>query len=151
MNIPPEVRDSPEAVRYAEIRQEWDAVCRRLYLHPDEATRQEFVRVKEVLKQAESALRRIITFPVCPLSERTADLLGRYFSNAEYTEAARILEQDCGFNLPGLEEDPATIDRLRWSVIQESAGNLHRLQELVSGAMHDWRYLLAMWPEDEES
>ncbi|MBI5838516.1 MAG: hypothetical protein HZB19_00305 [Chloroflexi bacterium] len=63
--------------------------------------------------------------------------------NAE--EAARLLGEQCGQNLPGCkDETPESLRRIRFAALKVSGGNIEKLWEAVSLAKIDWRDLL-MW------
>ena len=57
--------------------------------------------------------------------------------------AARLLETECGNNLPFLEEaDANTLERYQLAALKLSGGNLQGLREAVELAKVDWRDLL---------
>jgi hypothetical protein len=74
------------------------------------------------------------------------------FAFTDRAEAARVLETECGTNLPFLERaTPRELDRFRYAALRLSGGDSGRLQAAVALAKRDWRDLLmaARFGEDE--
>jgi hypothetical protein len=75
-----------------------------------------------------------------PETERRLDLL---FAPAIRERARKILLEECGNNLPFLENlDATAMDRFRFAALKLSCGNLDRLRDAVRLAKTDWRDLL---------
>jgi gluconokinase len=78
-----------------------------------------------------------------PLSARTSALVERLFLPEDQAEAKRLLIEECGNNLPFCkDEDEIKMERLRFSGLRLSVGNLDELQRAVKVAKSDWRDLL---------
>ena len=75
-----------------------------------------------------------------PETKRRLDLL---FPPQDREAATRLLEADCGNNLPFLEKlDEFGLERFRFAALKISGGNLDRLREAIKLAKYDWRDLL---------
>ena len=59
------------------------------------------------------------------------------------TEAASLLVDECGDNLP-LMDDPELVDRIRIAALKVSEGDLARLRDAIDLAKVDWRDLLVI-------
>jgi hypothetical protein len=78
-----------------------------------------------------------------PLSPETRRRLDVLFPGRDRDEAARLLEEECGNNLPSCGMlDAAGMDRLRFAALKLSRGHLGKLKEAVELAKIDWRDLL---------
>ena len=56
--------------------------------------------------------------------------------------AAKVLVEECGDNVPFCEDStPEDMERIRFSVLKLSAGDLNKLGEAVKLAILDWRDL----------
>ena len=77
------------------------------------------------------------------LSEETWELVQKLFAPEQHQAAARLLEEECGNNLPFLAElDPYRLERFRFAALKLSGGRLSDLQTAVAVARQDWRDLL---------
>lgn len=77
------------------------------------------------------------------LSQATEERLGRVFGPEQRREAARILTEECGNNLPFCEnQDEFGMERIRFAVLKLSAGDLDKLKTWVKDAQRDWRDVL---------
>lgn len=77
------------------------------------------------------------------ISERTEKLLEKFFPDEFTRKIARgTLIHECGDNIPFCEDhSPKEMDRIRFSVLKISAGDLNKLGEAVDLAKLDWRDL----------
>jgi hypothetical protein len=65
------------------------------------------------------------------------------FRPEERAEAAALLVEECGNNLPGLEKyHEVALERFRFAALKLSRGELTKLYEAVELAQADWRDLL---------
>ena len=88
------------------------------------------------------------------LSEDTRNRLSRLFYGEAEAEAVRLLEEECGNNLPFCEDsDPGSMDRVRFGVLKLSQGDIGKLKEAIKLAQIDWRDLLvaAGFAEDTQA
>jgi hypothetical protein len=77
------------------------------------------------------------------LSDATWNKIRQLFPVEEQSSVATILENECGNNLPFLENaDKDGLDRFRYAALKLSNGSLTKLQEAVDLAKSDWRDLL---------
>ena len=82
-------------------------------------------------------------FPPLKLSPATEERLARVFPPELRQEAARLLKEECGNNLPFCESmDEVRMERIRFAVLKLSAGDLEKLKVWVKDAQHDWRDVL---------
>jgi len=78
-----------------------------------------------------------------PLTQKTVDHIAALFPPTQCSAAARLLEDECGHNLPFCSDKPAPhIERLRFAALKLSAGDLEKLKDAVEIAKRDWRDLL---------
>jgi len=78
--------------------------------------------------------------PLSSEAERRVDLL---FAPAHQEHVRKILLEECGNNLPFLENlDAGAMDRFRFAALKLSSGKLDRLQVAVRLAKTDWCDLL---------
>jgi hypothetical protein len=75
-----------------------------------------------------------------PETQRRLDIL---FRLEERAEAARLLAEQCGNNLPFLENlDEQGLERFQFAALKLSSGDLSRLRSAIDLAKTDWRDLL---------
>jgi hypothetical protein len=75
-----------------------------------------------------------------PETTRHVDLL---FLPADRADAARLLVEECGNNLPFLKDyDEFKLERFRFAALKLSDGDLEKLRSAVALAKVDWRDLL---------
>jgi hypothetical protein len=80
-----------------------------------------------------------------PLSPATEARLKRYFPPKAREEAARVLAEECGDNLPSCgDATPMTSERIRFAVVKLSCGSVTRLRAAVGLAKADWKDLLVV-------
>ncbi|HEX9988346.1 MAG TPA: hypothetical protein VGE45_07705 [Chloroflexia bacterium] len=85
------------------------------------------------------------------LSEATWERLRRLFPPQQQEEAARLLADECGNNLPFCEDlGPVGLERIRFAVLKLSGGNIDELRTSIEAAQADWRDVL-MWSGFGES
>ena len=78
--------------------------------------------------------------PLSPETQRRLDLL---FAEKDRAEATRLLGEECGTNLPFLENlDAHRLERFRFAALKMSDGKLPLLRQAVDVAKKDWRDLL---------
>jgi len=79
------------------------------------------------------------------LSAETLKRLEILFKEEDRPVAAQLLEDECGNNLPFLEElDAHRLERFRFAALKLSGGDLDKLREAIKMAKVDWRDLLMM-------
>ena len=77
------------------------------------------------------------------LTEATRQKVRQLFSQEQYPQVVRILESDCGNNLPFLQHESAEgLERFRFAALKLSDGNLEKLRSAIELAKSDWRDLL---------
>jgi hypothetical protein len=79
------------------------------------------------------------------LSPETERCVNTLFVPEERHEAAVLLVEQCGNNLPLLaNKDKYEMERFRFAALKYSNGNLERLQRAIDFAKRDWRDLLVI-------
>ena len=74
------------------------------------------------------------------MTERTWSIVRKIFPEGLQNEAARLLELECGTNLPLLQDaDDVQLERLRFAILKLSGGTLEGLSEAIRIAKSDWR------------
>jgi ABC-type siderophore export system fused ATPase/permease subunit len=77
------------------------------------------------------------------LSPETVRRMNALFAPHQRDEVSRLLVEECGSNLPFLEEyDEFQLERFRFAALKLSEGNFQKLREAVQLAKIDWRDLL---------
>lgn len=77
------------------------------------------------------------------LSPETQRRLEILFREEDRAEAARLLAEECGNNLPFLEKlDERGLERFQFAALKLSEGDLTKLRDAVALAKTDWRDLL---------
>ena len=77
------------------------------------------------------------------LSEETWQLVRKLFAPEQQQPVARLLEEQCGNNLPFLAKlDKYQLERFRYAALKLSQGRLSDLQKAITLAQQDWRDLL---------
>jgi hypothetical protein len=77
------------------------------------------------------------------LSDQTMARVRALFSSEEQGAAIRLLEEDCGSNLPFCESATSeSAERIRFAALKLSRGNLGELRSIVDHAKIDWRDVL---------
>jgi hypothetical protein len=77
------------------------------------------------------------------LSEATWERVRQLFPPEQHEAVARILETECGNNLPFSEKETSCgLERLRFAALKLSKGNMENLCRAVNLAKRDWRDLL---------
>ena len=77
------------------------------------------------------------------LSSETQRHIDTLFALSQRDEAARLLQNECGNNLPLLEHyNEIELERLRFAALKVSGGNLQKLRDAVRLSKEDWRDLL---------
>ena len=85
------------------------------------------------------------------LSPLTAQLVEKLFAPGDQAEAARLLSDECGNNLPFCKDyDETKMERIRFAALRVSIGTLEDLHRAVDLAKRDWRDLL-VWARFAES
>ncbi|HEX7898397.1 MAG TPA: hypothetical protein VF950_11600 [Planctomycetota bacterium] len=78
-----------------------------------------------------------------PLSPETRRRLDVLFPGRDRDEAARLLEEECGNNLPSCGRSTSvSMERLRFAALKRSRGHLGKLKDAIQLAKIDWRDLL---------
>ncbi|HXM99624.1 MAG TPA: hypothetical protein VN982_14220 [Candidatus Dormibacteraeota bacterium] len=77
------------------------------------------------------------------LSQETERRIALLFAPGERAEVAEMLVDECGNNLPFCEKrDEFELERIRFSALKLSGGNIDRLKDAIKLANMDWRDLL---------
>ena len=77
------------------------------------------------------------------LSDATTARLRALFSPDEQAAVIRLLEEDCGANLPFCEAATSeSAERIRFAALKLSRGDLGELRSIVEHARIDWRDVL---------
>jgi len=77
------------------------------------------------------------------LTPKTVAHIAALFPPEHRSEAALLLENECGQNLPFCSDKPEShIERLRFAALKLSAGDLEKLKDAIKIAKRDWRDLL---------
>ena len=77
------------------------------------------------------------------LSDATRARVRALFSSDEREAAIRLLEEDCGANLPFCESATSeSAERIRFAALKLSRGDLGELRSIVEHANIDWRDVL---------
>ena len=77
------------------------------------------------------------------LSQDTERRITLLFAPGARAEVAQRLLHECGNNLPFCEgKDEFELERIRFSALKPSAGNIDKLKEAVKLAKTNWRDLL---------
>jgi hypothetical protein len=80
---------------------------------------------------------------VAPVTDNILSRIGELFPHEHRERVAKILETECGNNLPFLEKaDSHGLERYQLAALQLSQGTLEGLREAVELAKTDWRDLL---------
>lgn len=78
-----------------------------------------------------------------PLSTDTIARIKLLFSGPELEEARRLLEEQCGNNLPFCESaTPQSSERIRFAVLKLSEGDFSKFKRALEIAKQDWRDVL---------
>lgn len=74
------------------------------------------------------------------LSIETQAVVRALFKAEDRTEAERILAEECGNNLPLMQNsDAIQLERIRYAALKLSQGELDALRQAVQLAQTDWR------------
>jgi hypothetical protein len=77
------------------------------------------------------------------LTPGTENRMQILFREEDWAEASRLLLEECGNNLPFLEDaTPESLERFRFAALKVSRGDLTELRKAVELAKLDWRDLL---------
>ena len=83
------------------------------------------------------------TGEMASVNEATWEKVRKLFPPDQHDAVARILETECGNNLPFLEtKTPDELERVRFAALKLSEGNMEKLHRAVKLAKTDWRDLL---------
>ncbi len=75
-----------------------------------------------------------------PLSPETKKRVALLFSSEEYKSVCALLQDECGDNLRGInDKDELALERIRFSVLKLSHGDVNKLLAAISLAEEDWR------------
>jgi hypothetical protein len=78
-----------------------------------------------------------------PLSTGTISRIRALFAQPDRDEAARMLVERCGDNLPLVHSSFVSLtERIRFAVLKLSRGSLEELERHVRNAERDWRDVL---------
>ena len=81
--------------------------------------------------------------PGVPLSDETKLRVEALFDENEALLASELLVNECGNNLPFMENvDAVGLERLRYAALKLSGGRLDALRDAIELAKIDWRDLL---------
>jgi hypothetical protein len=77
------------------------------------------------------------------LSPKTVEHIDSLFQPGCREEVVELLIHECGTNLPFLQKsDEFELERVRFSALKLSGGDLEKLREAIELAKTDWRDLL---------
>ncbi len=77
------------------------------------------------------------------ISRKTIKIIEKLFPPDDVDLVADILSRECGGNIPQCGEcTPEEMDRIRFSVLKESNGDIETLMRCIGLAGLDWRDLL---------
>jgi len=77
------------------------------------------------------------------LTPKTEQHIAALFPPEQRAEAARLLRDECGHNLPLCsDKSDSHIERLRFAALRISTGNVEKLKDAINIAKRDWRDLL---------
>jgi hypothetical protein len=77
------------------------------------------------------------------LSEETERKIAILFLPGSRAEVSELLIHHCGNNLPFCQDqDEFQLERIRFSALKLSAGNIEKLKHAIKLAKQDWRDLL---------
>ena len=96
------------------------------------------------LSEAKVKLNEVTGGPApLALTEAVSRKVQQLFAAEEQPQAIRLLEKECGRNLPFHEEsDGRSLERIRLAVLKLSAGDLQELKRHIEVAKVDWRDVL---------
>ena len=78
-----------------------------------------------------------------PLSQDTERRIATLFPPRSRAEASELLIVQCGNNLPFCDNhDEFQLERIRFSALKLSGGNIDKLKDAIKLAQTDWRDLL---------
>ncbi|HEX2675093.1 MAG TPA: hypothetical protein VHM19_00600 [Polyangiales bacterium] len=81
--------------------------------------------------------------PEIALSTGTLARIGQLFAAAEQPVVFQLLTEECGANLPMMEDaTPESLERIRFAALKLSGGDLARLFDVIRLAQVDWRDVL---------
>ena len=76
------------------------------------------------------------------LRPRTLQLVETFFNPRQVVEAVHWLEDECGNNIPSCNNhEEYQMERIRFSAIKLSQGNINKLLRAIDEARMDWRDL----------
>ena len=76
------------------------------------------------------------------LSDRTIDKINSLFSDDDRKEVEELLKIECAENIPFCEKhDKYEMERIRFSVLKLSEGEISKLVDAIELAQIDWRDL----------
>jgi hypothetical protein len=109
-----------------------------------QAASEELTRVQERLSYAKTDLNQAIGGPPSvALTEAVLRKVQLLFPAEQQPDAIRLLEKECGRNLPFHEDGgPQELERVRLAVLKLSRGNLAELRNQIDVAKRDWRDVL---------
>jgi hypothetical protein len=76
------------------------------------------------------------------ITEKTINLINYIFSADERNDVMLLLINECGSNLPHINEKSPLIERIRFAAIKISNGKKKELIKAIELAKTDWRDLL---------
>ncbi len=78
-----------------------------------------------------------------PISQETERRIAALFPPSSKAEVSELLINQCGNNLPFCgNDDELQLERIRFSALKLSAGNIDKLKDAIKLAKTDWRDLL---------
>jgi hypothetical protein len=106
-----------------------------------EAASEHLARMQQRLLKAKAKLDQLTGGPPSvALTEAVSREVRAIFQQEQQQEAIRLLEKECGRNLPFRENaEPQELDRVRLAVVKLSGGNIDELRSQIEVAKRDWR------------
>lgn len=76
------------------------------------------------------------------MSDRTIEIINSLFPAEQCQEVTELLKIECGENIPFCDNhDKYQMERIRFSVLKLSEGNMGKLVKAIELAQEDWRDL----------
>ena len=118
-----------------------DFICHSRILSPDL-----YVEIRRELMIVEYTSRKYIFPAHDSITQATIQLVEKLFPAADKEDVLLLLTNECGGNLPLVDEGSPLIEHIRLAAIKVSNGDKTKLCEAIEQAKNDWRDLL-VWAD----
>ena len=82
------------------------------------------------------------SLPMIELSEKTIQIIDALFGQEQRAHVYELLRTECAENMPFCENhNPPNMERIRFSVLKLSEGQIDKLSQAIELAQVDWRDL----------